>query len=66
MTTTTQTNPRSEHECIARWRFSRLRGAGYAPHDAATLARRSDVDLHLAVELLEHGCPVDTALAILL
>lgn len=55
-----------EQECVARWRFNRLRKAGYGPHAAATLARRSDVDLHLAVSLVENGCPVGTALDILL
>jgi hypothetical protein len=67
MTTTTpnDTKQRPEEQCVARWRFSRLRRAGYGPHAAAELARRSDVDLHLAVGLLENGCPVDTALAIL-
>jgi hypothetical protein len=55
-----------EEECVARWRFSRLRHAGYGPHTAATLARRSDVDLHLAVSLVENGCPPRTALDILL
>lgn len=64
MTTPNGTKQRREEQCVARWRFSRLRRAGYGPHAAAELARRSDVDLHLAVS--QNGCHVDTALVILL
>ena len=35
----------------------RAGAGGYAPSEAAELAARIDVDLHLAVELLERGCP---------
>ena len=56
----------SESERIARWRAEELERAGYASSDAAELAGRADVDLHLAVELLERGCPANTALRILL
>jgi hypothetical protein len=40
--------------------------AGYAPGAAHDLAARTDVDLHLAIELLERGCPADLAVRILL
>jgi hypothetical protein len=56
----------SESERIQRWRAEELERAGYGPGEAAELAGRSDVDLHLAVELLERGCPTTTALRILL
>ena len=56
----------TEGERIARWRAEELERAGYGPADAAELAGRPDVDLHLAVELLERGCPSGTALRILL
>ena len=56
----------TEAERIERWRAEELERAGYEPMSAAELAARQDVDLHLAVELLERGCPVDTALRILL
>ena len=56
----------TEAERIERWRAEELERAGYEPISAAELAARQDVDLHLAVELLERGCPVDTALRILL
>jgi hypothetical protein len=56
----------TEAERIERWRAEELERAGYEPLQAAELAARNDVDLHLAVDLLERGCPVDTALRILL
>ena len=56
----------TERERIEQWRAEELERAGYAPDDAAELAMRHDVDLHLAIELLENGCPADTALRILL
>jgi hypothetical protein len=56
----------TESERIQRWRAEELERAGYDTSDAAELAARPDVDLHLAVELLERGCPTPTALRILL
>jgi hypothetical protein len=58
----------SEAECerIERWRAEELERAGYSHDDAVELAVRSYVDLHLAVELLERGCPPRTAVRILL
>jgi hypothetical protein len=56
----------TEAERIERWRAEALERAGYDSVNAAELATRQDVDLHLAVGLLERGCPVDTALRILL
>ena len=56
----------TEGERIERWRASELERAGYDEADAAELAGRVDVDLHLAIELLERGCPTRTALRILL
>ena len=47
----------TESERIERWRAEELERAGYDPGDAVELAGRSDVDLHLAIELLERGCP---------
>lgn len=55
-----------ELERIERWRADMLERAGYPPEGAAELAGRLDVDLHAAVELLEHGCPAEVALRILL
>lgn len=56
----------TESERIERWRAEELERAGYSPEDAAGLAACADVDLHLAVGLLERGCPPDTAVRILL
>lgn len=56
----------TESERIERWRAEELERAGYGADAAAQLASRPYVDLHLAVDLLESGCPPDTALRILL
>jgi hypothetical protein len=56
----------TESERIQRWRAKELERAGYSASAATELAGRADIDLHLAVELLERGCPAETALRILL
>jgi hypothetical protein len=56
----------TETERIQRWRAQELERAGYDERDASQLAGRTDIDLHLAVGLLERGCPAETALRILL
>ena len=50
---------------VTAWRIERLIAGGYPPDAALVLALDRDVDLHLAVSLLERGCPPDTALQIL-
>jgi hypothetical protein len=50
---------------ILRWRFERLLRAGYDGEASLALALDEDVDLHVAVDLLGAGCPVDVALRIL-
>jgi hypothetical protein len=55
-----------EEHAILAWRMWVLDRAGYGVDATATLAGRRDVDLHLAVDLLERGCPPETALRILL
>ena len=55
-----------ELERIESWRMEALRRAGYTAADAAQLAGRHDVDLHLAIDLLERGCEPALALKILL
>ena len=54
-----------EPETVTSWRVERLLDAGYGAEAALVLALDRDVDLHLAVSLLERGCPADTALEIL-
>ena len=56
----------TEGEKVERWRAEELERAGYDPTAAAVLAIRTDVDLHQATYLIEHGCPAELALRILL
>jgi hypothetical protein len=66
MTTETLIAPtRAERDTVTSWRVERLLEAGYDGEAALVLALDRDVDLHLAVSLLERGCPADTALQIL-
>jgi hypothetical protein len=52
-------------EEVVVWRFEQLLEAGYEKRSARILARRRDVDLHQAVELVARGCPQDLAFSIL-
>ena len=56
----------TETERVERWRAEELERAGFAPDTAHILAMRSDVDLHLAVGLIERGCAPALAAEILL
>jgi hypothetical protein len=56
----------TEYERVARWRAEELERAGYELSAAATLAASSEVDPHLAIELLAIGCSEELALQILL
>ena len=56
----------TEQMQIELWRSEELERAGYSHRAAGRLAARQDIDLHLAVRLLERGCPPDLALRILL
>lgn len=58
--------PDLELELVEQWRLDSLERAGYDAESAAVLAASHEVDLHLATQLLERGCPVDLALQILL
>ncbi|MGZ4380101.1 MAG: hypothetical protein ACXVZ2_04255 [Gaiellaceae bacterium] len=55
----------TENDRVLRWRLQELHRAGFGFQDAVLLALSPDVDLHLATDLLGRGCPVDTALRIL-
>jgi hypothetical protein len=50
---------------VESWRLIVLLDAGYPP-ELADLLAESKADLHLAVELLERGCPAPLAVRILL
>jgi hypothetical protein len=56
----------AETERVLLWREEELERVGYERAAARDLAERTYVDLHLAMDLLRRGCPVDTALRILL
>jgi hypothetical protein len=66
MTTAELQKTRVSDEEVVGWRREQLLRAGCDPWAALILAKRSHVDLHHAVDLLEHGCPPRTALEILL
>ena len=55
----------TELERVERWRSEELMRAGYDPAAAQDLAARLDIDLHSATDLLERGCPPETAAQIL-
>jgi hypothetical protein len=56
----------TELERVEHWRAEELVRAGYDPSDAIALAARHDIDLHFAIELVEQGCPYETAIEILI
>jgi len=56
----------TELERVEHWRAEELVRAGYSPTDAVALAARHDIDLHFAVELIQLGCPYETAIEILI
>jgi hypothetical protein len=56
----------TEQMQIELWRTEELERAGYSHRAAGRLAARQDIDLHLAVQLLERGCTPELALRILL
>jgi hypothetical protein len=62
----TLTPREAEAERVRTWRLEELERAGYDRRAAVELAERTDVDLHLAVEIVRAGCPTSTALRILL
>jgi len=62
----TETVEETETDRVERWRADELERAGYAPDTAHILSLRPDVDLHVAVGLIERGCPPALAAEILL
>lgn len=50
---------------VEAWRADRLLAAGFPDEVAVALAADHGVDVHVAVGLLEQGCPLVTALRIL-
>ena len=56
----------TEDERVIRWRLEQLAKAGYSWACAMVIAASRDIDLHRAVDLAQRGCPIDTAMRILL
>jgi hypothetical protein len=65
MTDTQLREREAAEEEIFSWRLEQLQLAGYGPGEAKFLARRLDVDLHEATDLVRKGCPSALAVAIL-
>jgi hypothetical protein len=65
MATKTAQLDRSERDRVVNWRLRELLAAGYGEEDALELALALQVDLHLAIDLPQRGCPHKTAVRIL-
>ena len=61
-----QERPDVQIELVEQWRAESLARVGYDLESAAVIAASHEVDLHLAMRLVERGCPVELALQILL
>lgn len=55
-----------QDQLVLCWRLKVLLDAGYGDEPAAMLAVEPEADLHDAIALRRRGCPIETALAILL
>ena len=55
-----------EIDSVTGWRYTFLLGLGFEPLDCLEMAVNRNVDIHRASDLLGQGCPVDTAVRILL
>ncbi len=64
--TAAETETGEEPELVEAWRAEQLELAGYETDAAKEIATRLDVDLHTALKLIDHGCPAELALRILL
>lgn len=53
-------------EAAFEWRLENLLRAGYDERSSLLIALTPEIDLHSAIELLERGCALPTALRILL
>ncbi len=53
----TESELQGEESEVISWRRAALRRAGFDEESAQELARRIDVDLHRAVDLVRAGCP---------
>lgn len=56
----------TERERVIRWRVEQLAKVGYSWPAAMVVAANTQIDLHLAVDLVHRGCRPDVAVRILL
>jgi hypothetical protein len=56
---------KTDAELVRCWRLEQLTRSGYDEAAARLLAGLRHVDLHVAADLISGGCPVETALRIL-
>ncbi len=56
----------TERERVIRWRVEQLSKVGYSWPAAMVIAANTQVDLHLAVGLVQNGCRPEVAVRILL
>jgi hypothetical protein len=56
----------SELGRVIDWRRRELQRAGYDDQSAREIAEHVEIDLHRAIDLLKSGCPLETAVRILL
>lgn len=61
-----ETGPALRDLDVLNWRYEALERVGYPVDVAIALSARSDVDLHVACDLLRQGATVSEALRILL
>jgi hypothetical protein len=61
----TRTTPEAPLDEVVLWRRAQLMDAGFSAPLAAETASDPRFDLHVLIELVEHGCPPDLAVRIL-
>jgi hypothetical protein len=61
-----ETYVETESERVERWRTDELIRVGFDVEAATLLALEPGVDLHAAIDLVEHGCTPELAAQILL
>jgi hypothetical protein len=52
---TTLSSAQAPRDAVQSWRLEQPPGAGYSRLDAVVLSERTEIDLHVAVRLLEHN-----------
>ena len=60
-----ETPTETESDRVICWRASELIRAGFPDETAVALAERPEIDLHVALALVDRGCPPELAARIL-